>query len=579
MKKQSITILSIGVVAAILLSACGLMSALPNQALNQLDSIANGTANQVSTVAKEAAKPLIAAQAASSATAHPELVAAYEGMLSDIYAQVNPSVVNIRVVSQVSGLTLDSGQSPFNLPQDPNNPDQQAPQVSQALGSGFVWDTQGHIVTNNHVVDGADKIEVTFSDGNSFPATLVGNDPSSDLAVVKVDAAGENLQPVKLADSSQVKVGEVAIAIGNPFGLEGTLTAGIVSSVGRLLPASETATNGQSYSIPDVIQTDAAINPGNSGGVLLNASGEVIGVTAAIESPVRANSGVGFAIPSAIVNRVVPSLIQTGGFEHAYLGISGTELTSSLATAMGLKSTQRGALVETVVPGGPADTAGLHASTNQTQIDGQDVAVGGDVITAIDGQPVKAMDDLITYLSNNTTVGQKVTLTILRDGKETTVVVTLGKRPAEAPQSADAGQLPQLPQQPQLPQSPQQEQPSTNRAWMGINAGTLTPEIAQAMNLPSGQQGVMIAQVEPGSPAEQAGLQGSSTPATLNGQSTLVGGDVITEFDGQPVTSIEELLSAIQQHNPGDKVTLSVLRNGEQVQAELTLAERPANLP
>ena len=360
-----------------------------------------------------------------------DLLAAYQGTLENIYSAVSPSVVNIQVVQKVAAgdTTTDNSQQ---LPGFPffSNPQGQQPQhqFQSALGSGFVWDQQGHIVTNNHVVSGADKIQVTFSDGTIVPAKLVGADPDSDLAVIKVDVAADQLHPVTMADSTAIKVGQLAVAIGNPFGLEGSMSTGIISAVGRSLPADETS--AQSYTIPDVIQTDASINPGNSGGVLVDAQGQVLGVTAAIESPVRANAGVGFAIPASIVKNVVPALIDNGKYVHTWLGISGTTLVPDLASAMKLDQGQRGALVEEVMPNSPAEKAGLKGSDKQITIDGQNTNVGGDVITAIDNQPVVAMDDLIAYLAGSTKVDQKVTLTILRDGKEQKLDVTLAARPS-----------------------------------------------------------------------------------------------------------------------------------------------------
>jgi len=319
-----------------------------------------------------------------------------------------------------------------NFPGFGNNNNNQSQQLSQALGSGFVWDTKGDIVTNNHVVDGATKIEVTFSDGTTVPATIVGQDPYSDLAVIKVDVSADKLSPVTMADSAQVKVGEIAIAIGNPYGFEGSMTVGTVSGLGRDLPTSQVdQTSGASYSIPDVIQTDASINPGNSGGVLVNDLGQVIGVTSALESASGSSSGIGFAIPSEIVSKVVPSLISTGKYEHPYLGISGTDLTPDIAQAMNLPSDTRGALVEQVTTGGPADKAGLKASETVVTVNGVQGTVGGDVITAIDGHTINSMSDLIAYLAINTQVGQTVSLTILRNGQNQTVQLTLGNRPSQ----------------------------------------------------------------------------------------------------------------------------------------------------
>lgn len=476
-----------------------------------------------------------------------DLLAAYQGTLENLYTAVSPSVVNIRVVQKVDASNTITSQLPgfpfFNLPQGQQQPQQQ---YQSALGSGFVWDTKGNIVTNNHVVSGADKIEVAFSDGTILPATLVGADPDSDLAVIKVDVAASELHPVTMADSTAVRVGQLAIAIGNPFGLEGTMTTGIISAVGRSLPADETST--QSYTIPDIIQTDAPINPGNSGGVLVDVQGQVLGVTSAIESPVRANAGIGFAIPSAIVNNVVPALIKDGKYVHTWLGISGMTLTPDLATAMKLDAGMRGALVGEVMPNSPAEKAGLRGSTKDVTIDGQSVKVGGDVITAIDNQSVVEMDDLIAYLARSTRVDQSVTLTILRDGKQETLDVTLAARPSAAERNAN------------VPST------STRGIRLGIVGMTVDESIANEMNLPSSQQGVLVVQVQPGSLADTAGLRAGSQTVTINGQQVNVGGDIITALNGQPVASIEELKAALGQLTPDQEVGLTILRDGKEVQ-------------
>jgi 2-alkenal reductase len=297
-----------------------------------------------------------------------------------------------------------------------------------ALGSGFVWDNQGDIVTNNHVINGATRITVVFYDGTTVDAKLVGADSDSDLAVIKVDPNGLTLQPVTVADSALVKVGQLAIAIGNPFGLQGTMTEGFVSGVGRLLPANQN-TLGPNYSIPDIIQTDAAINPGNSGGVLLDDTGALIGITQSIATTSGTSSGVGFAIPSAIIKQVVPALISTGHYDHPYLGVSVATLNPDIAGAMKLPANQHGALINTVTAGGPAEKAGLRGSGTKATIAGTQVNVGGDVITAYNGQTVKSSDDLITFLARSGSVGQTATLTILRDGKEMQIKVTLAARP------------------------------------------------------------------------------------------------------------------------------------------------------
>jgi Do/DeqQ family serine protease len=489
------------------------------------------------------------------------LLSDYQNTLEAVYSQVNPSVVNIHVVQQQANSTSNAqpfqGFPFFNFPGSPNLPQNQGPQFSQALGSGFVWDQNGYIVTNDHVVDGSDKIEVTLSDGTTVPAKLVGADSQSDLAVIKIDMPAGQLHPVRFFDSKQVKVGQIAIAIGNPFGLEGTMTVGIVSAMGRTLPANSTDQSGLAYSIPDIIQTDAPINPGNSGGVLVDDQGQVIGVTSAIESPNGTNAGIGFAIPSELVQRVVPALIQNGHYDHSYLGISGTNLTPDMAKAMKLNSDQRGALIEDVTPGGPADKAGLRGSNQKISINGENVNVGGDVIVSIDNVAIKTIDDVITYLSDQTQVGQKVTLTVLRNGKETNVEVTLQARPA---QTASSNTSPQ---------------PTSGSAWLGISGIGLTPEIAQAIQLNQDQQGVLIQQVESNSPAAQAGLQGGSKVETINGQPIRIGGDVIVAIDNQQATSMNELATFIQNAQPGQDIALTILRNGAQQDVMVTLGTRP----
>ena len=366
--------------------------------------------------------------------------------LEQLYTAVNPSVVNVQVTMQAgAGLSQQFQGLPdmpnmpgFPFQVDPNAPEgqgtpQQMPQ-SRGLGSGFVWDKQGDIVTNNHVVDGAEKVTVTFADGLTLEAEVVGRDPESDLAVIKVDASKADLRPIMLADSTQVRVGQFAVAIGNPFGLEGSMSFGIVSALGRSLPTSSSALGqgGPSYTIPDIIQTDAPVNPGNSGGVLLDLQGNLIGVPTAIESPVRGSAGVGYAVPSIIVQKVVPELIEKGAFEHPYIGLSGGTLNTEMARAMGLSDTTHGVLVAKVSADSPAEKAGLQGSTKEAEIDGEQVKVGGDVITAIAGQPIKDFEDLTTYLARSGKVGQQVELTVIRDGKEISVALTLAARPADA---------------------------------------------------------------------------------------------------------------------------------------------------
>ncbi len=354
---------------------------------------------------------------------------ALEEQLVSLYTAANPSVVSI-VVRQP--LTQTAQIPELQLPDIPGMPDLPQTQPGQqpyayGQGSGFVYDTAGHIVTNNHVAGSAEMIRVIFADGATRDATLVGADPDSDLAVLQVDPAGLDLRPLALGDSDTLRVGEIVAAIGNPFGLDGTMTMGIVSALSRMLPAQSTTVDGGRFNITDIIQTDAAINPGNSGGPLLNLNGEVVGVNTAIESNTRQNAGVGFAIPANTVRHIVPALIENGSYEHAWLGISGTTLTPSLREAMGLDAGQTGALVAAVSENSPAQSAGLQGGSREVTIDDMPARIGGDIIVSFDGQPVPTFDTLVGYV-NEAAVGQTVTLGILRDGQMITVQVTLGGR-------------------------------------------------------------------------------------------------------------------------------------------------------
>jgi len=297
--------------------------------------------------------------------------------------------------------------------------------LDSRLGSGFVYDDNGHIITNHHVVSGGGRIDVTFLDGTVYRATLMGSDPYTDLAVLYVkDAPQEKLVSLPLADSTTVRVGEQVAAIGNPFGLSGSMTAGIISGVGRLIP-NDLA--GQ-FSIPDVIQTDAPVNPGNSGGPLLNMRGEAIGINSAIYSTTGQSVGVGFAIPSSTMTKVVPSLITRGSFQHPWLGVSGTDMTPGIAAALGLNE-PRGLLVVDVVDGSPAAQAGIRGGDDPRSIDGRDINLGGDVITAIDDKTVRKIDDILVYLQREKTAEDNLKLTILRDGQLQDINIGLAARP------------------------------------------------------------------------------------------------------------------------------------------------------
>ncbi|MCW5875496.1 MAG: trypsin-like peptidase domain-containing protein [Anaerolineales bacterium] len=314
--------------------------------------------------------------------------------LISLYQAVSPGVVSITTVTNLGG-----GQ-----------------------GSGFVYDTEGHIVTNYHVIQGATYLEVSFPSGVKSVGRVIGEDRDSDLAVVRVDIAAETLQPLRLGDSDALHIGQYVVAIGNPFGLQGSMSTGIVSSLGRSLQSLNQTGEGLAYSAGDLIQTDAAINPGNSGGPLLNLQGEVVGVNRAIrtfssaEDGSALNSGIGFAISSNIVSRVVPSLISQGHFDYPFLGISSSpDLTLADAERLGLNRTD-GALITRVVPGGPADEAGIQM---------------GDFIIAIDSLSIKNFDDLISYLFRQKNPGETIVLTVIRNGAQTDIAMVLGARPRQ----------------------------------------------------------------------------------------------------------------------------------------------------
>jgi 2-alkenal reductase len=363
---------------ALVLSVLVLSAAACQFAVGPLSDLTNGTSNQVT--------PAVQTIQISN-----DLLSQQEALVS-LYQAVSPGVVSINVATDQGG-----GQA-----------------------SGFVYDTEGNIVTNYHVVEGANYIEVSFSSGFKAVADVVGTDTDSDLAVIHVDAPASELHPLTIGDSSALQVGEYVVAIGNPFGLNGSMSTGIVSSLGRSMDSMNPSENGTFFSAGDLIQTDAAINPGNSGGPLLNLSGEVVGVNRAIRSFATTeggdalNSGIGFAVSSNIVARVVPSLISTGSVAYPYLGISSVNnLSLTEAQQLGLDRTD-GALIEDVASGGPADEAGVQS---------------GDFVTAIDGRTVKNFDQLISYLFTSKSPGETVTLTVIRSGQEMQIDLVLGTRP------------------------------------------------------------------------------------------------------------------------------------------------------
>ena len=366
-------------------------------------------------VATVAAAPTAAVTAATLPTIAPatfnEQAAAndLEAQVIAVYDAASPSVVNITNRSTVYDMWFGS-----------------APQ--EGTGSGFVYDDQGHIVTNYHVIEGADEILVTLADGQVYQATIVGSDPTNDLAVLRVDASVDLPPALALGDSGQLRVGQFVVAIGNPYGLQRTLTTGVVSALGRVIESPE---NNQF--IGEAIQTDAAINPGNSGGPMLDLSGRVIGINSQIISPSGASAGIGFAVSANTVRRVVPKLISDGYYPHPWLGIEPLDLSSSTISTLRQYGVEVGAdsgvLVLVATAGGPADQAGIRGGSQYLRMGRYRLPVGGDVIVAVNGETVAQLQDLTVYLENATTIGGTVQLTVLRDGKELTVPVTVGEQP------------------------------------------------------------------------------------------------------------------------------------------------------
>src|ERR671926_1752294 len=359
--------------------------------------------------------------------------------LPDVFQKVENSVVQITsTTSNPNEIIIENG-----VPQSGR---------STALGSGFVYDNQGYIVTNYHVINGARRADITFTDGNTYSANVVGKDPNSDIAVLQItdNFSEEKVVPLPLANSSAVRPGEQVISIGNPFGLSGTITTGIVSAKERLLPNPDTG-----FSVPNMIQTDAAINPGNSGGPLLNIQGQVIGMNTAIFSSTGVYSGVGFAIPSNTIAKEVPVLIKNGSYAHPWLGISGGKITPDIATAVGLPSNYKGVIVASVQPDSPAEKADLKGLS---QDDSGTPSQTGDIITAVDGHPVRQIDDIINYIESQKNVGDSIKLTVNRNGQIMDLTATLQARPQisslssssqDQNQSPDFGGL--LPRLPDIP--------------------------------------------------------------------------------------------------------------------------------
>ena len=375
-----------------------------------------GTPDAVQTTAAATPEPSLIAALPPGLVIDPHLsLSAYEEVLVGIYESILPSVVQVQVRTNVRTGGFFGGEL--------------RPVPSE--GSGFVWSAEGHIVTNHHVIEDAEKVLVVFADGMELPAKVLGSDPDSDLAVLKVDPPDGGLKPVHQGDSDQLRVGQLAFAVGSPFGQEFSMTGGIVSALGRVIPAG-----ASQFSNPNVIQTDTPINPGNSGGPLLDRYANVIGINAQILSRTGSSSGVGFSVPINTAKRIIPVLIEEGDYTYAYLGISGTTVRNTLAEVNGLPPETRGVLLVGIVPNGPADKAGLTEAKDTREVDGVTYPVDGDIITAIDDAPVEGIDDLISHMVELHRPGDEVTLEVLSDGRMREVVVEVSARPEIGPVSA-----------------------------------------------------------------------------------------------------------------------------------------------
>lgn len=472
----------------------------------------------------------------------PNSTSDYSNSLPDLFSKVEKSVVQI----------TEPGAVQNGLP----NPSR--------LGSGFVYDKLGHIVTNFHVVDGAknNKAYITFLDGVSYEGNVIGTDPYSDLAVIKLIDLNENvsskLAPVELGNSSQVRIGEKVVAVGNPFGLSGSLSEGIISGLGRLMPAGDSGqapkdpyNNGSpevakpSFSIPDIIQTDAAINPGNSGGPLIDMKGKLIGINTAIFSNTGVYSGIGFAIPSNFLSKIVPELINVGHYEHPYIGVNGFDITPEIAKMINLKEAV-GFLVVNVTEGSPAQISGVQGGNETIHLNGTPLRIGGDIITSIDDKPVRKVDDILSYLENYKSIGDKVNLTVLRgqDLEKKDISMILTARPP--------------------PES------SVIHPTLGVLGLDVTPEIASFLNL-SRSDGFLITSILENSSAAKANLKGGYTVSDVNGTLLELGGDVIIRLDNVNVKTQQDIKDYLNTKKVGDSVIVTVLRDGSYKTVTLTL--------
>jgi serine protease Do len=466
-----------------------------------------------------------------------------------------------------------------------NDVDQSVVQISEnsasnlgsRQGSGFVYDNLGHIVTNYHVVGNPQEtnlheraFHITFLDGTTYIGRVIGADLYSELAVMVVEnITRESLIPLPLGNSSQLRIGQPVVAIGNPFGLSGSMTEGIVSGLGRILPSSVPQgdlllrqEDTPSFLIPNIIQTDAVINPGNSGGPLLTTSGEVIGMNTAILSNTGVYAGVGSAIPSDVIKKVVPELISTGTYRHPFIGIAGVDMSPEIADEMGLNGS-RGFLVTEVTSGSPAERSGIRGGGALTDINGRQIELGGDVIVAVDNVSVRKIEDLLSYLQSDRSIGETVMLTVIRDGKNQEIGMTLAARPTQQQQEIEQRQ---------------QERPT-----LGINSINMTEQIAARMNLTQMQQqplsddqdgergGVLVVDVFADGPAEKAGIRGGFIVADINRTPIEIGGDVIVRIDDTMIPNVDALNKFIDDKNIGDTIQVTVVRNSQPISIPVTV--------
>ncbi len=470
-----------------------------------------------------------------------------------------------------------------------NDVDQSVVQISEASatsigsrqGSGFIYNNLGHVVTNYNVVADPQESQeinlsdrdfhITFLDGTTYIGRVIGADLYSELAVMKIEnITGKSLIPLPLGNSSELRIGQPVLAVGNPFGLSGSMTEGIVSGFGRILPSSvpqgDLLLRQQDtplFLIPNLVQTDAAITPGNSGGPLLNIAGEVIGMNTEIFSNVGVYAGVGSAIPSNIIRKVVPELISTGIYRHPYIGIAGVDMSPEIAREMDLNDS-RGFLVTEVTSGSPAERSGIRGGGVLKDINGRQIELGGDVIVAVENVTVRKIEDLLSYLQSERSVGDAVILSVLRDGKIQEINMTVAERPTQRLLETEQSQ---------------QQHPT-----LGINTINMTEQIAARMNLTGSQQqqqqqqeqeqlsiddqhggreGVLVVDVFADGPAERAGIRGGFILADIGGTPVEIGGDVIVRIDDTMIPNVDAFDEFIRNKSIGDTIQVILVRNGQ----------------